>query len=299
MHATLATIFRVLLGVAVPLASFANGLRAATVEPLWLARRPGLLLRSLFAILVLVPVGSVLFLEAIAAPLVVKAGLTVAIVAIGIGPPAALKRTGHDESVAFEISLDVLLLALGIVYMPAVVALHGAVFHHETRLAPGSVAGVVLTKALGPMLVGALVARMAPRLAAPIGRYAGIFVQVALLIVVAMALLVSWRSLVGLGGSAWLTCAAIALGDVVVGHALGGPARETRRVLAGFSALRFPALALLLASASPRGKSFIPVILAYVLVSAAMVALYNAVTSIRVTGGGQRRARRAAVRSPA
>src|SRR4051812_5095364 len=88
---------KMLIGVAVPLAAFATGLRAANVSPLWLLRRPRLLFMSLLAILVVVPTGAVLFLMAVQAPLLVRAGITMAVMAIGIGPPAAFQRTRARE----------------------------------------------------------------------------------------------------------------------------------------------------------------------------------------------------------
>jgi bile acid:Na+ symporter, BASS family len=282
MRESLHEVVKLLVGVAVPLAALATGLRAARVDPLWLERRPGLLLRALFTILVLVPVGAVLFLEAIRAAPVVKAGLTIAVVAIGIGPPAAFKRSAkHEQAIAFEIGLNVVLLMLAIVYLPAVVAVHGMIFHHHLRLEPGAVARVVLTRALGPLLIGALTAKLAPRAVAPIARYAGIFVQAALLLVVGVALIASAPALIHLGAHAWLTCAALGAGEILVGHVTGGPGLETRRVLAAFSAMRFPALALLLAAVAPRGKEFIPVILAYVITSFALLAVYDGLISAR------------------
>ena len=164
MREAMLEVFKILLRVAIPLAAFATGLRAARIDPLWLVKRPRLLLRALFAILIVVPVGAVLFLEAVHAPAVVKGGLTMAVVAIGIGPPAAFKRSkAHEESISFEVSLNVLLLAIAIVYIPAAVAIHGAIFHHALRLGVGRVAGIVLERALVPLLAGVLVARLAPR----------------------------------------------------------------------------------------------------------------------------------------
>jgi len=282
MHPMVQEALKTLIRVAIPLASFATGLRGAHADATWLARRPGLLLRSLLAILVVIPVGAVLFLQAVGAPPVVRAGLTIAVLAIGIGPPAAFKKFGaHEDSVSYEIALNVILLAIAIAYIPAAVALHGAIFHHDLRLSPVEVGSVVLGRALIPLSVGLVVARLAPRAVAPLGRYAGIFVQMVLITVVLVALIATWRRLIALGAGTWLTCLAIVFGEIVVGYVAGGPELETRRVLASFSAIRFPALALLLASMAPQGRSFIPVILAYVLSSVVLVSLNDALVARR------------------
>jgi BASS family bile acid:Na+ symporter len=295
-------VFRVLVLVAIPLAAFATGLRAAYADARWLLRHPGLLARALLAILVVLPVGAVIFLHAIAISPIVRAGLTIAIVSIGIGPPAAFgqvktsiraaireARTGPNESVSFEVGLNVVLLLLAIGYIPAIAAIHGAIFQHDVRLAPQAVAKVVLGRALMPLALGVAVGRVAPRAVAPVARWAGVFAQVLLVLVVVIALAAAWHGLVGLGGRAWLTCLAIVLAEVAVGHLVGGPSPETRRVLASFSAMRFPALALLIAHLVPREREIVPVIIAYVLSSFVIITIHGAFTTRRRRGvAGQR-----------
>jgi BASS family bile acid:Na+ symporter len=303
MAPTVVEVLKLLVRVAVPLAAFATGLRAAHADPRWLARHPQLFARALLTILLIVPVGVVAFLQSISATPVLKAGLTMAVIAVGIGPPAFFGRTKgyvkaaavedreatRDDSISFEVGLNVVLLALAIVYLPAFVAVHGAIFHHHLFLSPAAVAKVVLGRALIPLALGVVVGRLAPRVVRPAGKYAGLFVQAVLVLVVVVALIATWRALIGLGGRAWLTCAAVVLGEILLGHALGGPALETRRVLASFSAMRFPALALLLTQLVPRGRELVPVIMAYVLASVVLVGIHGALTSPRHRGeAGQR-----------
>jgi bile acid:Na+ symporter, BASS family len=282
MRETLLHLLKISVSVAIPLASLATGLRAATVDPLWLFRRPSLLLRSLLAILVIVPLGTILFLEAIGASGVLASGMIVAILAVGIGPPAALKQSKTaGDTLAYEVELNAVLLALAIVFIPAAVALIGTQYHLALDLRASSVAALVLTRALIPLLIGVLLARFLPRVAAPVGRMAGPFIQIVLLVVVVVALAATWRALFSLGGRAWLTCAAVALGALVVGHLFGGPERAERRMLATFSSMRFPGLALLIATILPLGKQVIPVVLAYAICSTVLVAVYGAVMSRR------------------
>jgi bile acid:Na+ symporter, BASS family len=286
----LLSLLRLLVGIAVPLASFVTGLRAT--EPLWLWRRPRLLGRSLLAILVVVPLVEVLLAEVLSPTNpVVRAGLVVSILAIGIGPPALLKRTQAPKEVAcYEIGLDLSLLILAVVYLPLAVSLHGRVFDHALSLPWWRVAQVVLTKALLPMLAGMAVARWLPKLAAPLERHAPQIVNAAMLVVMAVALLAVGRRLLDLGLRAWLVCAAIAAVAVMIGHYAGGPARETRVVLAGFSAMRFPALALLIISVVPQGRAMIPTVLAYVLSSAVLVGVYQAAMGRRAAAQAAARA---------
>ena len=274
-------ILRIALGIAIPVASFATGLTAAGADPLWLPKHPRLWLRSLLIILVVVPVGVVLLMEAIGTSDVVKAALTIAVISIGIGPPAAFKKAqSHKEVVAYEVGLNLSLLALALAYLPLAVAVHGAIFHHTVQLGVGQVAGVVLVKALIPMVLGVLAGRLFPKVVAPFAKYAAILVQVVLLAIVVIALIATWRQLLGLGTTR-LLCLAIVIGEIAVGHFFGRKDPQTRGMLVAFSAMRFPALALLLAHAAPRGRQFIPVIVAYVICSFVLVAVYEAMTARR------------------
>jgi BASS family bile acid:Na+ symporter len=78
-------------------------------------------------------------------------------------------------------------------------------------------------------------------------------------------------------GAGWLVCALVSVVSVVIGHLLGGPDATTRAVLAAYGTMRFPALALLVASIVPNGRRAIPVVLAYVLTSAVVSAVYGVV----------------------
>ena len=72
----------------------------------------------------------------------------------------------------------------------------------------------------------------------------------------------------------WAALTALAAGAVTLGHLNGGPLPSTRRVLAAFCALRFPALALALGTLSQEPERITPIVLAYVVVSAVAVTVY-------------------------
>jgi BASS family bile acid:Na+ symporter len=290
MHETLIHVFRVLLAVTVPLASFATGMRAPHADVTWLWHRPSLLVRSLLSVLVLVPVGTLAFVELARLPPPLPGGLMAAVLAIGIGPAAMFRRTSNAELVHYEVSLDVALLGLSIIFLPLAAALLGVLFHRHVWVGPGRVAWVVLSKALVPMALGIVAGRLWPKAAARASHGAAIFVNIALLLIVLLALAGSWHAMATVGAVGWMAVVAVALGALAVGHGMGGPETSTRAVLAAYSAMRFPALALLLAMAAPAGRKLFPVVLAYVMVSIAMVTLYGAILHRRA----RRRARPAA-----
>ncbi len=273
---SLLRVFGLLIAIAIPLASFVTGLRST--EPLWLWRRPKLLGRSLLVILILVPVLAAILLELLAPnDVFARAGIMISILAIGIGPPDLMKRAQEPTTVRYEVGLNETLMVLAILYLPLAMDIHGAAFHHQFRVSSWAVTKIVLGQALLPFVAGLAVARALPeKVETPLERYGGSFVKLAMLVVVVFALVIAWRPLIGLGPFVWLTCAVVAMIAILIGHALGGPQPEARSVLAAFSAMRFPGLALLIVSSVPRGKLLIPVVLAYVITSAALVGAYRA-----------------------
>lgn len=288
MSGTLFHAFKLVVGAVIPFASLVTGLRAATVDPLWLLKRPSLLLRSLLAILILVPVGATAFVESVGASPLIKTGIIVSVLAVGIGPPAILKRTrAATANVAYEVELDIVLMALAIVFVPVAVAVLGRYYGLALSLGAGQVAVLVSTRLIGPLLFGVVMARLAPRVAGPVARVGSPIVQIVLLLVMALAFVATWRGLLGLGVRGWLSCGAIALGALAIGHLCGGSDRSNRRVLAAFCVVRFPGLALLIASIAPLGKQVVPVVLAYAVCSVVIVGVYGAIASRRGRPAGR------------
>jgi len=122
---------------------------------MWPFCAPGLLWRSLLAVLVLVPLAAVVLVEVLRPALIVRAGLVVSIFAVGVGPLDELKRARAASPVlAYELGLDVMLLIASVVFVPAAVALHGLVFHHQVHVGLSQVGTVVVANALLPLAVG-------------------------------------------------------------------------------------------------------------------------------------------------
>jgi beta-glucosidase len=273
MADTLFQVFKLLAGIAVPFAAFATGLRAT--DALWLLRRPRLLARSLVAILVVIPLATALFVEAMGLDAITRGALIVAVLSIGIAPPDLLRVTRSGARHEYNIDLSILLLVVSILYLPLAVAIYRALSHHDVYLAPRKVARVVFAQALIPLLLGVVMARLWPRTVRPLQRYTTAFVLFAMTVVPIAAIALKWRELLTISARTWVTCIAVAGMSLVIGHLLGGPRRETRPVLATAATMRFAALALLLVSAVHGGIYLIPPIVAYVITSTVMTMLYD------------------------
>lgn len=270
---------------AVAAVAFAVGLSAGSAELSALWRRPRLLSKALLAVLVLVPLIAVLLVKAVQPPPAVAGGLLIA--ALSIGPVAALKRSRKsDPERGTALGLNLVLLLLSVVFVPMAVWVIGRWFGRDFHLGPGEVANTILPLQLVPLFAGIALGRAAPKLVARVERRLTQLTNLALGVVALAVVVLLFDELVGLGGRAWVLIATFAAMSMLVGHALGGPAPETRMVVATFSALRFPALGLTIARLATN-RDVVPVLIAYVLCSVLMISVYLAIERAAHAGESQ------------
>jgi BASS family bile acid:Na+ symporter len=284
MRTIIKEVFPVLLGILIPLAAFTTGLRAPRTEQghLRLWGRPQQLGRDLLAILVLVPLWAIFLVSIIPVSPIVRGGLLIAVLAVGIGPAAGLKRMSPTASGAREaLDLNLIVLVLSLVFVPIAFAAVAGLFHRDLQISVGAVAKVVLGRALLPLVLGLGAARLSPRAAAAAGPVLAKIVTITLVLVVVLAIVATWKFLAQVGGVGWLAAIAVAWGAVIIGHVLGGPDPESRGIVAAASSMRFPALALVLAHVMPMSQRLIPVVLVYVIVAGLSMTIYGAVMGRR------------------
>ena len=250
---------------------FGIGLGSTPADFGYLWRRPALLLRSLLAMYVAVPLAALAAVKLLPLPLPVRAAILV--LAISAGAPLLPKKLILLGRESYVFSLVVTSSLLAIVAVPAWLVVLGPLFGRETAVEPGAVALVIAKAFLAPLLAGMLLrwplSRVAERLSDWILKAGGI-----LLLVAAFSLLatharllaeIGWIPLVSLGG---LTAVALA-----IGHVLGGPNPDDRTALAVVCATRHVGVAMLAASAVP-GPRTIALVLAYLVASAAVSIPY-------------------------
>jgi BASS family bile acid:Na+ symporter len=300
MNGTLGQVLKVVLIISIALAAFTTGLGAPAPKERSLWRQPSQLSRALLAVLVVVPAWAFVFLEILPLPQVARSGIFLAVLSVGIGPFAGMKRFQGDSPVvrrAFE--LNVTMLLASVVYVPLMVALLAVAFRLDVSLSVGTVARIVFLRALIPLLLGLLVARMYPQTAArirvPLARAVNITVGLISVVIV----FATRKDLAAIGVGAWLAALGVAIGATLIGHALGGPTDETRAPLAGAAAMRFPALGLLLASIAPLGNRLVPAVMAYMLMAIVVLGVYGRVSQRAGHGSGTARPTRPAPRAPA
>jgi BASS family bile acid:Na+ symporter len=251
--------------------SLGLGIAANELKLIW--RRPGLMLRGLFSVLVAVPAVALLVTRFLDLPRFVEIGLV--LMAISPGAPISLRRSlsagGHR---AFAPSLQICVALLAVVSMPLSIAALNELYAGRANLTPWSIAKQVFIAQLLPLALGMAVRRyqrqIAERFEPRLAR-AGNVLLVILLIVV---LIDVWQVTMDAGVRVWPSIMLTTAAALALGHWLGGPEPATRTAVAITSALRNTGLALLVATLNAAPPAVTGTVLAYLLVSALLVVPY-------------------------
>lgn len=247
----------------------ALGMSARPGDAMYVLRRPRLLLRSLLAMNVIMP----LFAAGLAVAFDLHPVVKVTLVALAVSPvppmlPRKQLRAGGHASYAIGLLVAAALLAILVV--PSVVTVLGRALGKETHVPVTTIASIVATSVLAPLGIGLVIRHVGPgaadRLAKPVAMSAD-----ALLVAGALPIAFSaWPTIVALVGNGTLVALAVfSLGGLAVGHWLGGPAPEERTVLALSTASRHPAIAIAIAAVNlSEPKPVLGAVLLYLIVSA-------------------------------
>jgi hypothetical protein len=195
-----------------------------------------------------------------------------------------MNRMRADSPAASRaLELNIAVLVASVVFVPLAFFGLAALFHHDVTLGWGAVGRVVLWRALLPCLVGVAFVRLSPRTAERLDRPLGIGVNVVGLLVLVVALLVAGKILASVQPTVWVACIAIVAGALAIGQLSAGGDPALRPALATEAVMRFPALALSLATATGQRAVLLPNVLAYLLISLAAESLYRALGKRRAT----------------
>lgn len=258
------------LKLAVGLLIFAIGLGATVQDLTYLWRRPGLMIRSLAAMYVIVPAIAFAMVKVLALAPAVSAALLV--LAVSGGAPLLPRKLSGFGDDAYVFSLTVTSSLLAVVLAPTWVALLSRHFHVSTELSPAVVAAAIAKSFLLPLVVG-MVVRVAwfkdrgDRVADRLIRVGGL----AMTIAGVLLLVLHWDILPKMGWRAMSTLIALMLAALATGHLLGGPEEDGRTALGIACATRHVGVAVLVAVSFPGPRTAV-LIAAYV-VAAAVVSI--------------------------
>jgi len=229
---------------------FGFGLRATTADVMYVFKRPGLLLRSVLAMFVVMPVVAVVLAQAFDFRHPVEAAL----VALSISPIPPLLPRRHDKAggqVSYGLGLMVTMALLSIVFIPLGVHLINMFYGKTFAISSAVIAKIVFTAAVLPLLAGMLCNHFVPKLAHAIAKPAILAGKVLLPLAGIAVLVAAHRALGALLGDGTLVAIVVFVAiALLVGHLLGGPEPEEREVLALSTACRHPGIAIALASAN-------------------------------------------------
>jgi len=240
----------------------AIGLGSTLADLTYLFRRPALLLRSLFAMYVAMPLAALAIVRSVPLPPGVRTAILVLSISAGAPMlPRKLMKLGRE---GYVFSLVVLSSLLAVVAVPAWLAVLGPYFTREPQAGPGAVGLLVAKAALGPLLAGMLLRPLRGERAGRISEGVLKLVGVILMVTVAGLLVLHGHLLFEADRVALPALAGVTVIGLAIGHALGGPDREDRTALAVTCATRHVGLAMLAASAVPNPR-VIALVLAYLL----------------------------------
>jgi BASS family bile acid:Na+ symporter len=258
---------------------FALGVNHSFEQLTSLWRRPGLLLRSLLAVVFLVPMVVVLLLWVFDLPPAVATGL--AVLAAAPGAPLTYKRSqmaGGDPTYTASLQLTLALLAVGIT--PLILAVFSSLFGLVIKgVTLFEVARQVAQVTFLPVIIGLSLQQFAPRLAEvlrkPVSMLANIlFILLLLILVILLTFVPEMRALINVGGQLAMTILFMVVISLTIGHLLGGPRRDQRSALATACIARNVGLALFIAELSDYGQHFIPTILTYMILGGLLAVPY-------------------------
>jgi BASS family bile acid:Na+ symporter len=252
---------------------FSRGLETRRGDLWYFGTRPLLLLKSVFAVDVLVPLiaVAVIFLTTPAR------GTAVALLLLAASPvaPMALNtilKAGGDRE--YAMGLHLALSWLMIVTTPITLELLSIVAGFHLEVSPQAVAEIAGSAILLPIIAGIVTGRLFPAAARQMIRPLEVFSEVVSTLVAAVLLLSTYWLLLALDIRSYVAIALMITGALVTGHvvARGRPGEQT--TLALECATGNIGLTLLIASSFTTLEKALPVIIPYIFVSAIICLAY-------------------------
>jgi len=284
---SLVALMVVVLKASVFLNVLALGMSARASDATFVLSRPWLLLRSILAMNVVMPLIAAALVQAFN----LNPALKVALVAASLSPvPPLLPRREFKAGGAAPYTIGLLVAAavLAVGLVPLGLTVFGWAFGKDAHVPERAIATLVLTTVLSPLLIGVTIRYFAPlvaeRLIKPVLIIGAVF-----LVAGTLPVPLAWRSIGALiGNGTLLGLVAFSIAGLAVGHWLGGPDPARRNVLALSTACRHPAIALAIASTNvAEPKPVMAAVMLYLIVSLLVSVAYVKLRPDRNAGTGR------------
>ncbi|WP_428681207.1 bile acid:sodium symporter family protein [Reyranella sp.] len=262
----------VLLKITVTIIIFGIGLDSTLHDAVRLFRQPALLLRSLLAMYVLVPLAAVGLVILLPLPAGAEAGLLV--LAVSAGAPLLPRKLLGIGDGAYTFSLVAVSSVLAVILVPLWLEMLGPMFPRLPRLAPEKTALVLGESFFLPLLAGMAVRRYFPKLAAWTGGRVVGLAGLAMTLAAVVLLAVNWHVVLEVRWQGIAALALLILMALIIGHLVGGPKEEDRSALAVACATRHIGIAVAVATSLPGARTAV-VISIYIAISVAITLPYT------------------------
>jgi BASS family bile acid:Na+ symporter len=275
MKELIITILKIITPFSVAFLVFAQGLQVPPSEVIaYFKERPGLILRSLFAVLVLVPLAALAIILLLKPAAAVAVGLAILVSC----PPAPMmfKTTAQmgKGNPAYMATMHLTLAALAIISVPTLIYLLSIPldFHAEVDL--GKLVWTLSRTILIPISVGLLMRSYFPKFA---DRYSPMFARagnIGLLLVIVVASMKLFSLMLMMKPWSYLVAATVSVVTLAIGHWFGSSDPGDRTDLAVESGVRHPALALMIGVMNFGSERALPVLVPIVLIFILIAVVY-------------------------
>lgn len=266
---------KIIAPIAVALIVFAQGLKVSPSDVMrYFKERPWLLLRSLVAVVVLVPAAALAIILLFKPRLEIAIGLAILVAC----PPAPLMLKGAPKvgggSAAYMASLHLSLAVLAFISVPIVLDLLSVPLGFNSEVDLGAMAVILGRTILVPIGLGLAVHSFFPKFAGTMGPKLDKAGAIGLLVVILFALVALFPALLKMDAWSYLVMVVVCAVALAIGHLLGPHDPRDRTILAVESGVRHPALALTIASLNFTPQRALPVLVPCVLVFIAVAMVY-------------------------
>jgi BASS family bile acid:Na+ symporter len=265
---SLLAVMKLLIVASIVLSVLSLAMRANAADVLYLFRNPGLGVRALVSMYVVVPAVAL----AIVMAFDLHPGVEIALLVLSLSPVPPLlpkKQLKSGGEGAYITGLLVAAALVSLVAMPLGLHLFGSVFGRDVQVSTAGIAKTLAITIVVPLLLGfagqKLLGARAAKASVAIGRIAMLMLLVGAAVVLVMVA-PAMGKLVGGGTLAALVGMIIA--GLAAGYLLGGAAPSNRAALALASATRHPGVALgVVGAAFPDEKQALVAILIFVVLN--------------------------------
>jgi len=261
------------------------GMRSGVTSLRSLLASRGLLVRTLVANFVVVPLVALAVVRLMALPREsVGAIILLACVPGGLGSVQFTSQARGQE--ALPGATLVLLNALAVLVSPAILRLLLPA-DMDLSLPYGPVLGFFALWVLIPLGIGLIVRDRAPGVAPRLSGILGLVGLVAFITFMIVTNSFRREAVAGIGGPAVGAMVLLLAASMVAGWLMGGPARDTRQLLATATSMRNAALCLAIAKSTPSGDTVITPLVAFSLLMVPpnlLLTLYGTIRARRAAG---------------